>query len=73
MGRTKFPEEYKRKLQQSMYRSGQALRVPEGRYSKISRQSTYKGGKVVILTHRPHLPPPPPPKEIFLVIISLRG
>ena len=37
--------------------SGEALRVPGGRSSQISWQSTHEGGKVVSLTHWSPLPP----------------
>jgi hypothetical protein len=47
----------------------QALRVPGGRGSQISRQSAYEGGQVVSPTQRPALPP----QEIFLVLISVTG
>jgi hypothetical protein len=52
----------------SLYRPGQALRVPGVGGSQISRQSANGGCKVVSLTHQPPLPP----KKTFLVLISAR-
>ena len=42
----------KAKVDQSLYRPGQALKVPEDLVSQISRQSAHGGGTVVSSTHR---------------------
>jgi len=57
------------KVKQSNYRLGQALRVPGGCGSQISRQSAHEGAKVVSPRHRSPLPP----QEIFLVLICVLG
>jgi len=44
-------------FKQSLYRSGQTLRVPGGRGSQISRQPAHESGKFASLTHGPLLPP----------------
>jgi len=41
------------KAQQSLVRSGQALKVPGSCSSQISSQSAHEGGKVISPTHRP--------------------
>ena len=55
----------KKKIKQYNYKPRQAQGIPGGCGSKISRQSTYEGGKVVSPTHRPPLPPGNIPGILF--------
>ena len=43
-------------VEQSLYRSGQALRALEGELSRVSRKSAHECGKVIRPTHRYPLP-----------------
>jgi hypothetical protein len=58
------------KVKQSHYSPWQALRVPGGWGSKISRQSAHEGCKVVRLTRRPSLPPENIPGTHFCLTLS---
>jgi hypothetical protein len=49
-----IPSEHKKK---SLYRPGQALRVPGASGSQISKRLAFEGGKVVSPKNRLHLPP----------------
>ena len=57
------------KIKQSLYRPGQALRIPGDWGSQISKRSPHEGGKFV----SPTLQPPLIPQIIFLVPISVKG
>ena len=44
-------------MKQALYRPGEAVSVPEGRGSQISRQSACEGGNFVSPMHQLPLPP----------------
>jgi hypothetical protein len=58
------------KIKLARYRPGGTLGVPGGWGSRISRQSTHEGGKVVSPTHRPSLPPGKIPGTHFYYRLS---
>ena len=60
------------KVSQSLHRRGEALRIPGGWFSQISRRPAMKAISLSALrTGRLH--PPPPLQEIFLILLSIRG
>ena len=56
LGWTQSRTEMNKEVKQSLYRSGQALRILGGWGSKISIHSAYEGGKIIRTTRRAPLP-----------------
>ena len=62
-----------KKVKQAMYNPGQALRIPGGGSSQISRHSTHEDGKFVSPTRRPTLSPRKYSSYFLLRLIRPQG